>query len=205
MAQKDDDIQRSLAPPGAGLPAVQAFLLRYFLFPVHCRVTSWQKALAVFETEGDRVIALVDLLSPEQFRERVLVKAPLGIEDSSRYWSAEMVLEHLIEVGTRIATGIVELTQSEEVTIKTDIADVKPNGENGRQILEDYKAFLLDYTQTLTEDIGDVRSKQTHFHPWFGNLTAHQWACLGTVHQAIHRRQMERIVAGLVNLPRGRL
>jgi hypothetical protein len=205
MAQKDDGIQKSLAPPGAGLPVIQAFVLRYVLFPAYCRITSWQKALAAFQGEGDRIIALAEPLSPQQLQQRILVKAPMGIEDSSRYWSAEMVLEHLIEVGTRIATGIVELTCGEEVTVKADVADVKPMGGNGTEILEDYKAFLLDYAETLAEDVGDVRSKRTHSHPWFGRLTAHQWACLGAVHQTIHRRQMERIVAGLAgeNLPSG--
>lgn len=205
MAPTDDDIQKSLALPGAGLPVVQAFLLRYLLFPTYCRVTSWHKALAVFQTEGQGVIALAAPLSPEQMQKRVLVKAPMGIEDSSRFWSAEMVLEHLIEVGTRIATGIVALTCGEEVTVKADVADVKPKGGNGSRILEDYTAFLIDYAQTLTEDIGDRKSNRTHFHPWFGHLTAHQWVCLGAVHQTIHRRQMRRIVAGLADakLPSG--
>lgn len=192
-----DDIQISLAPPGAGLPVVQAFLLRYLILPAFCRTTSWQKALAKFQAEGDRLIALAEPLSPERLQKRILVKAPMGMEDSSRYWSAVMVFEHLIEVGSRVATGIVELTHGEQVTVKADIADVKPKGGKGTQIIEEYTAFLRDYAHTLTEDVGDWKSKRTHPHPWFGELNAHQWACLGTVHQTTHRRQMERIVAGL--------
>ena len=199
---EQDDIQKSLAPPGAGLPAIQALLLRYLLFPGYSRMTSWKKALAAFQTEGDRVIALVEPLSPDQLQQRVLVKAPLGIEDSSRYWSAEMVLEHLIEVGTRIATGIVELTQGEEVTVKADVADVKPKGGKGAQVIEDFRAFLLDYARSITEDVGNRKSRRTHPHPWFGELSAHQWACLGGLHQTIHRRQLERIVAGLGSVMR---
>ena len=110
MSQEDDDIQKSFAPPGAGLPVVQAFVLRHLVFPAYCLTTSWDKALAAFQAEGQKVIALVEPLSAEQLQRRVLVKAPMGIEDSSRYWSAAMVLEHLIEVGSRIAVGIVELT-----------------------------------------------------------------------------------------------
>jgi len=197
VPQQHDDIQKSLAPPGAGLPVVQKFLLRYLLFPAFCRTNTWQKALAKFQAEGDRIVALAERLSPEQLQERVLVKAPMGIEDSSRYWSAAMVLEHLIEVGSRVATGIVELTHGEQVTVSSDIADVKPTGGKGSQIVEEYKAFLRDYAHTLNEDAGDWKSAQTHGHPWFGELDAHQWACLGAVHQSIHRKQMERIVAGL--------
>ena len=108
-----------------------------------------------------------------------------------------MVLEHLIEVGSRVATGIVELTHGEQVTVSSDVADVKPTGGKGSEIVEEYKAFLRDYAHTLNEDAGDWKSAQTYGHPWFGELNARQWACLGAVHQSIHRKQMERIVAGL--------
>jgi hypothetical protein len=194
-----DEIEKSLAPPGAGLPAFQAFLLRYLLFPAFCRANSWQKALAKFQAEGDRIVDLAEPLSSEQLQKRILVKAPMGVEDSSRYWSVAMVLEHLIEVGCRVATGIVELSHGEEVTVRSDVADVKPKGGKGRQIVEEYAVFLQDFAHTLTEDVGDWNSPQTFGHPWFGELDAHHWACLGAVHQKIHRRQMERIVAGLGN------
>ena len=192
-----DRIQNSLAPPGAGLPAVQAFLLRYLLFPAFCRTNSWQKALAKFQAEGDRIVALAESLSSKQLQKRILVKAPMGMEDSSRYWSSAMVLEHIMEVGSRVATGIVELSHGQEVTVNSDVADVEPKGEKGPQVIEEYKIFLRDYAHTLTEDVDDWKSAQTYGHPWFGELTAQQWPCLGAVHQKIHRHQMERIVAGL--------
>ena len=114
------------------------------------------------------MIALAEPLSAEQLQRRVLVKAPMGIEDSSRYWSAAMVLEHLIEVGSRIAVGIVELTHGSKVTVKADIADVKPKGGKGIQIVQDFRQFLGDYSRTVSEDIGDRNSKSQHAHPWFG-------------------------------------
>ncbi len=197
MWNEDNEIQRSLAPPGTGLPTVQAFVLRRLFFPVYCLTNSWSQALAAFEMEGQRLLGLAEPLAAAQLEQRVLVKAPMGIEDSSRYWSAAMVLEHLIEVGSRIAVGIVELTNSVAVTVKTDIADVKPKGGKGVQIIEDFRQFLQDYTQIVTEDTRDRKSRSRHPHPWFGPLNAHQWNCLGAVHQSVHRRQMERIVAGL--------
>jgi hypothetical protein len=197
VSQQDDDIQNSLASPGAGLPVVQAVVLRCMIFPAYCLATSWNKAVAAFQAEGQKVIALVEPLSAEQLQRRVLVKAPMGIADSSRYWSASMVLEHLIEVGSRIAVGIVELTHGTPVTVKGDIADVKPKGGKGSQIVQDFRQFLGDYSRIVSEDTGDRNSKSRHPHPWFGDLNAHQWACLGAVHQSIHRKQMERIVVGL--------
>jgi hypothetical protein len=134
-------------------------------------------------------------LSPDAFRTRVLIRPLWGIEDSSRYWSAEMVLEHLIEVGARIATAIVELSHGEKPG--ADGADGSPGGGRGPGLLQDYRAFLSDYADTLCEDVGDRASKLTHPHPWFGELSAHRWACLAAFHQAVHRRQLQAIVAGL--------
>lgn len=197
MPEQVDEVQKSLAPPGAGLPRGQALLLRFLAFPLYCATTRWEKALEAFTREGERILALVEPLSPSQFQQRVLVQAPIGMEDSSRYWSSAMVLEHLIEVGSRVATGIVELTNGEPVSIKADVADVKPQGGKGPEIIAQYRDFLQDYVHTLREDVGDVKSQLRHLHPWFGNLTAHQWACLGAIHQGVHRRQVQRIVAGL--------
>jgi len=87
VSDEDDDIPNSLAPPGAGLPVVQAFVLRHIAFPAYCLTTSWDKAVAAFQAEGQKVIALVESPSAEQLQRRVLVKAPMGIEDSSRHAS----------------------------------------------------------------------------------------------------------------------
>lgn len=191
------DIQASLAQPGAGLGRFQAFMLRYVLFPAHCRFTSWDKAAAVFEAEGKRLIEMARRLPPFLFQKRVLVKPLWGIEDSSRYWSAEMVLEHLIEMGACIATTVVDLSNGEIPACEVNVMDFKPRGGRGPQVIEDCTRFLDDYAKTLLEDVGDRRSKLSHPHPWFGELTSHRWVCLGTIHQAIHRRQMARIVAAL--------
>ena len=159
MPQQDDNIQDSLAPPGAGLPVLQAFALRHLIFPAYFLTTSWDKALAAFQAEGQKLIALAETLSANQLQQRVLIKAPMGIEDSSRYWSAAMVLEHLIEVGSRVAVGVVELTNGSTVTVKADIADVKPEGGKGREIVEDFQQFLDDYARMVTEDIGDRKEQ----------------------------------------------
>jgi hypothetical protein len=186
-----------LAPPGAGLPKLEAVFLRCVLLPVYCRLTSWTRALKAFEKQGKRLVELAESLPAERFRQRVLVKRPVSLEDCSRYWSADMVLEHLIEVGSRVAVGIVELTHDQTPSVRADIVEVKPRGQRGHQALADYKVFLDDYTRTLSSEVGDRRSKGTLPHPWFGELTAHQWACLGTLHQGAHLRQMERIAAAI--------
>jgi hypothetical protein len=189
--------QANLAAPGAGLPGVQAFVLRHVFFPAFCRTTSWDKALGLFLHEGERLVAAAQSLSPEELQTRVLIRAPMGIEDSSRHWSAAMVLEHLIDVGSRVATGVVELTHGQAVSVKADIADVKPKGQNNEDIVSAYRVFLEDYQDKLMHQTGNRNAQNTAPHPWFGDLTPQRWVCLGAIHQQIHRRQMERIIAGL--------
>ena len=81
-----------MAPPGAGLPRFQVVLLRHLLFPVYCRRTSWNRSAAIFHAEGQKVLALAQSLPPNAFQKRVRIRPLWGIEDSSRDWSAEMVL-----------------------------------------------------------------------------------------------------------------
>jgi hypothetical protein len=57
--------QAHLAAPGAGLPRLQALVLRHVLFPAFCRTTSWDKALGLFMHEGERVAAATQSLAPE--------------------------------------------------------------------------------------------------------------------------------------------
>jgi hypothetical protein len=193
-------IQATLAPPGAGLPRFQAVLFRHLLFPAYCRRTSWDRSAAVFHAEGQKVLGLARSLPLPALQKRVRIRPLWGIEDGSRDWSAEMILEHLIEVGVRIATAIIELSHGEKPG--SPIADAAPSGGRGPALLQDYAAFLDDYAATLSEDVGNRDCKLTCAHPWFGELTAHRWACLGAFHQARHRRHLEEIVAQLERYPR---
>jgi hypothetical protein len=135
---------------------------------------------------------------PEELLDKRVLMGPLfGIESGPRSWSAEMVLEHLIEVGSTLAALVIALSHGEEPNLATDITATELAGGKGARILRDYEEFLDDYDKTLLEDIGDRRSRATHPHPSLGELTAHRWHCLAAIHQTLHRRQMEQIVAEL--------
>lgn len=190
-----DVIQATLAPPAAGRPRLRAVLLRRFLFPLYCRCTSWNRSMAVFRAEGLKSLQLAQSLTPDAFRTRVLIRPLWGLEDSARDWSAEMVFEHLIEAGAQIATTVVELSHGRRPL--EDITTVTPSGGQGLEVLQDFRAFLDDYADTLREDVGDRNSKGTHPHPRLGDLAARQWICLGAQHQAVHRRQLEAIATVL--------
>ncbi len=186
-----------LQPPGAGLPLFQAFALRHIMFPAFCLLTPWDKAIRLFMQEGERLTEYARTLPAEQLNIPVLIKAPIGIEDSSRNWSAAMVLEHLIEVGSRIATGVTELTNDRPVSVRADIAEVKPKGVGMDEIIPLYRAFLQDFQVRTTGLVGNREASATMPHPWFGELNARQWLCLAALHQIIHRQQMQRILVGL--------
>jgi hypothetical protein len=192
-----DDMQPMLASSVAGPPRTQAFLLRHLLFPFCCRCLSWKRADAVFQVEGKKLVRLTEALPGKLLSKEVLIGRLVGIEDDERCWSAEMVLEHLIDSGTVFAECIVQLSKGEKPAAGIVDVAAKPEGGKGIEVWRDYRDFLGDFAGTLSEDVHDRRSRTSHPHPWLGELTAHRWHCLAAVHQTVHRRQMERIVAGL--------
>lgn len=188
-----------LAAPGAGLPFLQRIVLRYFVFPRYSRKMTWEGSQKFFEKEGRKILEIAGGLRPEAFNRRVLIKPTPGIEDSSRFWSVAMVLEHLVIVGSQIADGVVQLTHGQIPDKKADTATVKPfENAPAAVILPRYQGFLQDFARRTTEEVRDREAKVKFLHPWFGMLDPRQWMALAAVHQRIHRKQAEAIVKGLV-------
>lgn len=151
-----------------------------------------------FEKEGSRVLELVKPLSETERSTRVLIDRFPGIEDSSRYWSVAMAVEHLIIVGSACAQGIVLLSHGKVPPSEARIENVKPNGALKPMELESaYTGFLADYSDKLNTQVGDRKSKTTHRHPWLGPMTSAQWNWLMSTHQGLHRHQIQLILAGL--------
>ena len=188
-----------LQPPGAGLPWGELLLARYVLFPLAIRKLDWARAGALFQREGEKVLARFDALSADRRTERVLVPRLRGMEDSSRYWSAAMTVEHLNIVGRAFLDVIASLRAGIVPSRKGSTADVKPRGEETAaetrakfvQLLADTAA--ADRLPPLLPGVGP-----RYAHPWFGPLEAHRWHVLGGIHQGIHRQQLEAIRDGLM-------
>jgi hypothetical protein len=188
----------SLQAPGAGLPFFEQMFARFYLFPKFCRTTSWDAAQKMFDREGQRILELVTPLQDDQLQKRVLVDRIPGMEDSSRFWSASMTLEHLMIVGDAIATGIIEVSHNKPPSTRADIAAVKPHGKlHSRLALESFKEFLHRFAEKMNHEVADKNSKMRFRHPWFGDLNAHQWHCLAAIHQNTHRKQVQAILKGL--------
>jgi hypothetical protein len=170
--------------------AVRPSSTQRLLFSLFCKSTSWDSAGLLFQTEGQKLLQEARALPHELLSRKVQV-------GYSRHWSAEMVLEHLIELGTIYAEVIVHLSHGESPWHEIDPAMVIPEGGAGSRILGDYSSFLNDFASVLSEDVGGTETALTHPHPYYGELTAHGWLCLAAFHQRVHCDQIEQIVASL--------
>ncbi len=147
----------------------------------------------LYKEESDLILNACVHLHPDDVVVPVLIPRIFGIEDSSRYWSVSMTIEHLMIVGEKIREIIVALSHGELPETPADIAAVKPVGRYGHEGIEIFRAFVDDYVWEIQERVEDRQSTQVFEHPWFGPLNAYQWVALGAMHQRIHRRQVERI------------
>jgi hypothetical protein len=184
-----------LAAPGAGLPPFEAWSAGVAMRAMS-RLLSTSRKTAMYSAEVDRCVALARDLTEEQGKRRVLVKRFPGIEDSSRHWSAFMVIEHLVIVGSAILDGIPRLARGEGLGYEVRIGDVKPSPESGPEQLERLTALAADFSR-IVPGLGALDRGSRHVHPWFGALNAGEWLTLAAVHNRIHRHQMGLIVARL--------
>lgn len=199
MAGSPDTNAPKLQAPGAGLPWIELFLAKNFIFPLTCRKLTWAAAAQQFRNEGLKVLTLWDGTLSEKRGERVLVRRLPGMEDSSRHWSVAMTVEHLTMVGTAIRQVIGALRRGEVLNRTASVADFKPKGTAPQpEVRAGFARLLADADAATRSEPPIPRGVGPRFpHPWFGPLDAHQWHCLLAFHQGIHRRQIERIRAGL--------
>jgi N-acetylglutamate synthase-like GNAT family acetyltransferase len=187
-----------LKKAGAGLPYFEAFMMRYFIFPKYSRSASWEQSQKLFEAEGRRLIEGVGALSPHALAYKKLSPRIAGIEDSSRYWSPAMILEHLMIVGRAMGDIIERLSRGESPKTVVKIAAVKPLGlSDPQQVREDFLLFAKTHSQKILSAVQDRNSQTTCKHPWFGAIRAAEWYWLMGAHQGIHRKQLVEIMKDL--------
>ncbi|MGZ3690691.1 MAG: hypothetical protein ACXVAX_04270, partial [Pseudobdellovibrio sp.] len=91
-----------LAPPGAGVPFYHRLLMRFFVGPFVAKKTPWNVSEQNFHKISGRILKEIENLSEKQLTTKVLVPPQMGLEDSSRFWSIAMALEHMVIVGEAI-------------------------------------------------------------------------------------------------------
>lgn len=190
-----------LAPPGAGIPWPQRMLMTYLVRPLVADRSDWLENARGFSAVTAKLLNECEGLSEQVLGQRALVPPQRGLEDSSRFWSIAMALEHLVIVGSQIELVIAELT-NERVPIDpksqrravVDTAKVKPFGSMPpSEALEKFRQWAVGAEQRVLEASRSHTSRARLAHPWFGPFNSKQWQWLMTQHQAIHLRQIRAI------------
>ncbi|MEW6055309.1 MAG: hypothetical protein AB1540_01735 [Bdellovibrionota bacterium] len=184
--------------PGAGIPFFERMVARYVLLPRLVWRRDWEDARALFEKEQKKILLISAGLSEEQMDLKVLIDRIRGIEDSSRFWSVSMTMEHLEVVGRAITAIICDLANDKQPSIEVDIANAKPKkNHNAKSARADFEKFCIESMNEINTRAVNKNSRLKFPHPWFGPLSAHQWHGLMAAHQALHRKQIQLIVDGL--------
>jgi hypothetical protein len=182
-----------LAPPGAGLPAPELWVARLmFMF------ARWgynrKGATEAFLRERHKIGELVANCPPDFAGRRILIPRLRGLEDSSRYWSVWMTLDHLRITNRAFADFIRCLTRNVMPEVEASTAAVKPSPEVSSEVIQAYEESCDEILNILAENpILNTRLKFAH--PWFGPMNAESWHLLAGVHMGIHRKQIEAILA----------
>jgi DinB superfamily len=184
-----------LAAPGAGLPKFELFIARR-LFAWRLSRGTRESFVAEFQAERAAIAAMAKSCDPESAARRVLIERVRGIEDSSRNWSVWMTLDHLRVVNGGITRTMGALLKGIVPPGQASTAAVKPSPDATGAVVPEYEASC-DALLLQAAAAGDLRTAARFAHPWFGPLDAFGWLAMAASHMGIHRRQIERIMAGL--------
>jgi hypothetical protein len=184
-----------LAKPGAGLPVIEWAMARYIVMPKLFKTTTKEKALSLFSHESKKIIALIKDLESSKLAERRLVPRLRGLEDSSRYWSIAMTMEHVIIVSDLMREAVVQLSNGNTKLPNVGTADVKPSRDvDAAETINRFETMSQRFIEDASNANLDAHPQATHAHPWFGPLNAHKWLVMGGVHENIHRVQIQKII-----------
>jgi hypothetical protein len=191
----ESNLEPKLDAPGAGLPAIEHLIGRTIFAWRRIRGTR-ETFNADFQRERERIHRIVSALTEEDAARRVLIKRPPGLEDSSRYWSVWMALDHLRIVHGSMIRIIGALTKGVVPPGQASTAMVKPSPDVTRAVVAEYEISCADLLAAVAV-APDLKTSARYMHPWFGALDAAGWHALAAGHIKIHRLQIERIIEGL--------
>lgn len=155
---------------------------------------SWDESQTMFLEQVDKVIGLYQTIKPEDKTKKILIPRLMGLEDSSRYWSANMTLEHIMIV-THGMTNIIETLGAERtLTTSISMADLKPQEHSDDDMVSNFWELMHQCANRVGEIFQNRNSTATYPHPWFGPLNTHGWHTLLPLHTSVHRRQLEKII-----------
>lgn len=192
MIPTTDNSPPQLDAPGAGLPKIERVVAK-LLFGLKRRRTSRTEAEALFADERDKIFRIIRSCDDETGCRRVLIKRLRGMEDSSRFWSPFMTLDHLRITNDAFSSVIPALAAGVVPPRKASTAAVKPSADAGAESVDAFEQSCEKFLET-TGRITDLQTPTRYEHPWFGPLDAAGWHLIGGVHMGLHRRQLEEIL-----------
>lgn len=195
VCSMENPTKPSLAAPGAGLPAPELWIARG-LFALKRRFGFREAFTARFEQERAAILEILAQCPSERRGEQVLITRLRGLEDSSRFWSVWMTLEHLRITNTVFAMVIKSLVHGQVPAKMASTADVKPRADLTADVEAAYEASCDELLSTVAA-VNDLKTAAKYAHPWFGPLDAAGWHALTATHMGIHRAQIAKIIAEL--------
>jgi hypothetical protein len=193
MLTPSSEIEPVLAPPGAGLPRPELLAAR-MMFAWHRLTTSRARRAAAIMAQREALVALARACDPATGARRVLIPRLRGLEDSSRYWSVYMTLDHLRIVNANIARIIGLLARDRGPEGAASTAAVKPSPAADAAVIGAFAAGCDELTRTVAA-VADLRTARRFAHPWFGPLDAAGWHAMAGFHLELHQRQARAILA----------
>lgn len=184
--------------PRGGIPWYQQVVMRLYLGPFVSSRATTQANNRAFKKLTQKILDLAADLPERQHTTQVMVPPQIGLEESSRYWSVSMTLEHLLTVTRGMQAVIEDLSQGIKPEGEVSLARLKPKGERGPgDIYSEFEEFMRGVPEASAKALATNNSTVTYAHPWFGEMTAKQWHWLMVAHLAIHYRQLKNIRRGL--------
>lgn len=158
--------------------------------------TDHGEAAATFAAEQAATLSLLSRCGGDDLAQPVLIRRLRGIEDSSRYWSLLMVVDHLRIVNREISTVIDCLGAGRLPAREASIAGVKPSPQVTEAVIPEFTEGCLHFARRVAA-LPDLKTTLKFPHPWFGPMDAATWHFMAGFHMRLHRKQMELIIAGL--------
>ena len=186
-----------LDAPGAGLPKLELYAAR-LMFRRFRKKHNPESLNDLICTEKSKILKRVETIDEKRGMTRVLIDRIRGLEDSSRYWSVYMTLEHVRIVNSLVADTMASLANGKIPDRAASTAEVKPDDGIGRSVLAEFAASC-DKLISCIDGIKDLDRTEKLAHPWFGPLGIRDWHALAAVHFGIHRKQIKKILENLNN------
>ena len=198
MLKIQNDSSPTLQPPGKGLPKFELYMAR-LLVGWKFRRMSRAEADSTLEFEKREILKLTKDVEQTIGCKKVLIDRLRGLEDSSRFWSIYMTVDHLRIVNQGTINLITCLVDGKTPARKISTADVKPSPSADIDSIQEFEK-VCNNLQEVVRGIDNLKTSLTWAHPWFGEFTAEKWYFLTGFHMGLHKKQILAIRSKLLGV-----